>query len=240
MEGWVKLHRELISKPIWKLSTPEQKTILITLLCMVNHDSEEWEWKGEKFVCNPGQKVTSLDKIAEESGNGVTTQNVRTALKRFEKYNFLTNESTKTGRLITVVNWGIYQCDESESNKQANKDLTKSQQRPNKDLTPNKNDKNDKNDKNKKNIYGEYGNVRMSAEDMEKLTKEFPADWQERIERLSEYMASTGKSYKNHLATIRAWSRKEKHDDTGTNTGAESPQGKPGGRTDKYAAFYKA
>ena len=44
---------------------------------------------------------------------------------------------------------------------------------------------------------------------MGKLETEFPNDYQERIERLSEYIASTGKKYKNHLATIRAWSRKE-------------------------------
>ena len=58
--------------------------------------------------------------------------------------------------------------------------------------------------------YGRYLNVLLSDEDMEKLMNEFPMDWQERIERLSEYVASTGKSYKNHLATIRSWSRKDK------------------------------
>ena len=48
---------------------------------------------------------------------------------------------------------------------------------------------------------------------MEKLKSEFPTDWQERIDRLSEYIASTGKSYKNHLATIRIWARKDKQID---------------------------
>ena len=42
-----------------------------------------------------------------------------------------------------------------------------------------------------------------------KLRQEFPADWQSRLERLSEYMASTGKSYRNHLATIRSWAKKD-------------------------------
>lgn len=57
--------------------------------------------------------------------------------------------------------------------------------------------------------YGEYKNVLLSDEDMEKLKTEFPADWEDRIERLSEYMAVSGKSYKNHLATIRNWARKD-------------------------------
>lgn len=58
--------------------------------------------------------------------------------------------------------------------------------------------------------YGEYGNVLLSDEDLNKLKAEFPADWQQRIQRLSEYIASSGKSYKNHIATIRNWARREK------------------------------
>lgn len=57
--------------------------------------------------------------------------------------------------------------------------------------------------------YGEYGNVLLSDTDLEKLKNEFPHDWSERIENLSAYIASTGKSYKNHLATIRNWARKD-------------------------------
>ena len=57
--------------------------------------------------------------------------------------------------------------------------------------------------------YGLYENVLFTDEEFEKLKTEFP-DYMERIERLSEYIASTGKKYKNHLATIRAWARKDK------------------------------
>ena len=58
--------------------------------------------------------------------------------------------------------------------------------------------------------YGEYNNVLLTDEDFKKLTDEFPSDYAELIERLSVYMESTGKSYKNHLATIRQWARKDK------------------------------
>lgn len=57
--------------------------------------------------------------------------------------------------------------------------------------------------------YGEYKNVLLSDEQMEKLKAEFLNDYQERIERLSEYCASTGKTYKNYLATIRNWAKKD-------------------------------
>ena len=61
-----------------------------------------------------------------------------------------------------------------------------------------------------KHKYGEYDNVLLSDEELDKLKKDFPTDYQDRIDRLSEYVASTGKTYKNYLATIRAWARKEK------------------------------
>lgn len=58
--------------------------------------------------------------------------------------------------------------------------------------------------------YGTYNNVVLSDKDMETLKKEFPKDWQERINNLSEYCESTGKKYKNHLATIRNWANRDK------------------------------
>ena len=140
--GWIKLYRELLEKPIWFESTPEQKTILITLLLMANHDGRQWEWQGQKYYAAPGQFVTSLPKIVEACGPGVSIQNVRTALKRFEKYEFLTDQSTKKNRLITINNWEFYQDNPNNPNRQANSQLTVNQQSANSQLTSNKNVRN--------------------------------------------------------------------------------------------------
>lgn len=59
-----------------------------------------------------------------------------------------------------------------------------------------------------KHKYGEYNNVLLTDDELDKLKAEYP-DWEERIERLSSYVASTGKSYKSHYATIRNWARKD-------------------------------
>lgn len=59
-----------------------------------------------------------------------------------------------------------------------------------------------------KHKYGEYNNVLLTDAELEKLKAEYP-DYEERIERLSSYVASTGKSYKSHYATIRNWARKD-------------------------------
>lgn len=61
-----------------------------------------------------------------------------------------------------------------------------------------------------KHKYGEYKNVFLTDEEYSKLQGEYSTDFEDRIERLSAYMASTGKSYKNHLATIRNWDRMDK------------------------------
>lgn len=56
--------------------------------------------------------------------------------------------------------------------------------------------------------YGEYGHCMLTDEELAKLKAEF-SDWGERIRRLDEYCESTGKCYKNGLATIRNWARRD-------------------------------
>ena len=58
----------------------------------------------------------------------------------------------------------------------------------------------------RKHKYGEYKNVLLTDDELEKLKAEY-ADYLDRIERLSSYIASTGKAYKSHYATIRNWAR---------------------------------
>lgn len=67
-----------------------------------------------------------------------------------------------------------------------------------------------KKEKPKKHKYGQYKNVLLSDEELEKLKTEFPADWEERIENVSEYCQSHGKTYKDYLATIRNWARRDR------------------------------
>ena len=59
-------------------------------------------------------------------------------------------------------------------------------------------------------ILGRYGNVFLTEAEVAEPQADFPTVWQEYIERLSEYMASTGKTYKNYAATIRRWAKKDR------------------------------
>ena len=53
--------------------------------------------------------------------------------------------------------------------------------------------------------FGRYGNVFLSEKELAELQKELPGKWEYYIDRLSGYIASTGKKYKNHAATILRW-----------------------------------
>lgn len=58
---------------------------------------------------------------------------------------------------------------------------------------------------------GKYANVPLNATQYLKLKKEFPNDWEQRIEELSEYIEKTGKVYKDCLCAIRVRARMEKN-----------------------------
>ena len=56
--------------------------------------------------------------------------------------------------------------------------------------------------------YGKFQNVFLSEKELEDIRQTIP-DWKDYIERLSGYMASTGKQYQNHAATIISWARQD-------------------------------
>lgn len=58
--------------------------------------------------------------------------------------------------------------------------------------------------------YGENKNVILSNEEYERLTERMGVSKRsEYIEKLSDYMASTGKKYQSHYATICSWFRQD-------------------------------
>lgn len=65
------------------------------------------------------------------------------------------------------------------------------------------------------NTYGEFGNVKMTTAEFEKLVQ---AEGAERanalIEELSSYLASSGKRYKSHYATLLNWGRRKDKEET--------------------------
>lgn len=136
-KGFICLWRKTKDDPIWFNSTPEQKVIFITLLFMARWKEQKYDIYGDTITLNPGQFITSYAEIKKLTGKGVSMQNVRTGIDRFEKLGFLTREVTRRGSLVTIVNWRKYQDINYETNIESNIELTSHQQGTNKALTLN-------------------------------------------------------------------------------------------------------
>ena len=158
--------------------------------------------------------MLSLPDDWEFSENGLQAilkdgqTSVRSAVKELESAGFLsrTRERDESGRMGKCV-WIVCDYPRFENPNLGNSNLGNEPQLSTKEQSTNRpSTKESKKEARRK--YGEYSNVLLSDTDLAKLKEEFPNDWEERIERLSAYMASTGKGYKSHLATIRNWARR--------------------------------
>lgn len=161
--------------------------------------------------------MLSLPDDWEFSENGLQAilkdgqTSVRSAIKELESDGFLsrTRERDENGRMGRCV-WIVSDYPRFENPNLVNSNLGNEPQLSTKQQSTNKpNTKESITKKETRHKYGEYSNVLLSDTDLAKLKAEFPADWEERVERLSDYMESKGVSYKNHLATIRSWARRD-------------------------------
>lgn len=147
-QGWVKLHRKFIN---WEwYDEPNVKSVFIDLILNANHQASAWH--GHEI--EKGSFVTSVADIAAR--NGLTTQQVRSALTKLEKTGEISKKSTNKNTLIIVLGYAKYQDLFVEEQQTNNKQITNKQQTNNKQTTNslyNKNEKNEKNEENKKNIY---------------------------------------------------------------------------------------
>jgi hypothetical protein len=156
LTGWIKLHRAIMKSETFSKLTATQRLITIYIILNANHEDGIWfdKYKNIEVPVKRGQLIVSRSKITNEWFKGdkeITEQKVRTTLKKLEKLSFLTSTSTSNYTLLEVLNYNVYQANQSEDNQVSNQVLTRSQPSTNQVLTTNKNVKNDKNDKNDKN-----------------------------------------------------------------------------------------
>ena len=180
-------------------------------------------------------------RTAEEFKNelGVAEKAQRTAIEKLESAGLIVTKNTYiTGTMTKCKHFYITNRDDvfggkSDFDKTANQKPPKgTNQETDKraNLLSNNQTKNQTNNNQKENIkekperkkYGEYKNVLLSFDELAKLQTEFPADWEERIERLSSYKKSTGKKYADDLATIRNWARRDREKKPTATTTADS------------------
>lgn len=202
--GYVYLHRAIID---WEWYSDVNTRLLFIHLIL------SAEYKNRK--CNGrtirrGQYVTSIRKLSREAG--ISEANTRTALEHLKSTHEITCQSSPQGTVITVKNYEKYQMPAQPSTHDQHT-RPENQHTTN---TPTSNKDNKKKESGETRAlrgelltFGEFENVKLSQAEVDKLKALCPGGYLEYIERLSGYMASKGKRYKNHYATIRNWIRRD-------------------------------
>ena len=220
--SWIKLDRRIL-KWGW-YSDMNVKGVFLHLLLIASY--EDGEYLGNKI--KRGQAIIGTVETANQLG--ITRQQLRTALSKLEKSGEISKKTTNKFTLITIENYNKYQDVTLISNQRAtneqptdnqratneqptdNQRVTNEQPTDNQRVTTLKNVKKLKKVKN--NIYirphaGEFENVKLTSEELEKLKADYDYCYEEYIEKLSSYLAQTGKRYKSHYATLLNWIRRD-------------------------------
>ena len=228
MEGWICVHRSLISHWVWQ--DPLTLKAWIDLLMMANIKDSKALINGKLTTIKRGQCMASIRQLSIRWE--CSREKARKIISNFEADNMITlsrisnQKNDKARPLITINNYKAFQ-DISEDKKAINltidqtsgwtsetaKVLTSELAYNNKDNNINKDNK-ERGElppvSVKRFKTGRYENVFLSPEEAAKLQKEFPTEASQMIEKLSEYMETTGKKYQSHYAVIAKWIREDR------------------------------
>ena len=195
--GFILLHRSILR---WEwygdLNTAR---LFIHLLLTVNYEPQRWQG----IAVERGQRVASLAKLADETG--LTVKQVRTALEHLKRTGEVTHTATSKYGLFTVNHYDRYQprgepegMENGIPERACGTDAgagTAAAKRP------------ARADKAK---FGEFENVLLDGREHGKLVDSLgDTGASEYIERLSVYLAQTGRCYKSHYAAILNWWRRD-------------------------------
>lgn len=134
--GFVKIYRKIMEWE-WYTDVPV-KVLFMHALIKANHS--EKQWKGHTI--KEGQFISSLGNMAKETG--LSTAQVRTALKKLEKTKEICKKGTNKNTIVTVCNYESYMSEEQSNDNQ----MTNKEQSNDKQMTTTKNNKNNKNENN--------------------------------------------------------------------------------------------
>ena len=211
MEGWIKLHRKTFENPII-MKDKDYLTVWIYLLLHATHTEYDTIFKGERITLQKGQLVTGRKAISKKLD--ISESKVQRILKTFENEHQIEQQTNSQNRLISILNWELYQQTEQQDEQRVNNERTTSEQRVN----TNKNDNNVKNIKNEKNGINNNSKknqeqkkhfadfVTMTNVEYEKLVNTYGKKFTDQcIEVLDNYKGSTGKKYISDYRAILSW-----------------------------------
>ena len=214
--GWICLHRSLLDH--WVFTDAQVLKAWMHLLLTANHEDKRMFFDGKLITIKRGQHLTSIRKLAESWG--CTRRKADSLLNCFIEDQMVTVKRSNKGTLLTLVNYSVYQnMRDTESTTESTTQSTTEGTTESTQTTMNNNDNNDNNKREREQLpeikapkyqSGKYNNVLLTQEEAAKLAKEYPAEVADMIEKLSEYMETTGKKYANHYAVLCKWIREDR------------------------------
>ena len=103
---------------------------------------------------DPGQFVFGRKKASIETG--LSERKIRTCLDKLKKFQNVTIKTTNKFSIITVINWGTYQQDETKSDQLNDQQVTNKRPTSDQQVTTNKNNKHIKNNKKTNTSFKNY------------------------------------------------------------------------------------
>lgn len=106
-KGWIKIYRSLEDNWIWQSDKHNRQSAWIDLLLMANHNEQKVNIGNSNIIVQPGQRWTSLPKLADRWGWSV--KKVRAYLTLLENDEMIYANGNSKGTLITIRNYKEYQ-----------------------------------------------------------------------------------------------------------------------------------
>jgi hypothetical protein len=130
--GWFKVHRSILDNPV-VTKDGDHLAVWVFLLSKATHQEIDILFEGKRFSLNPGQLVTSRASISKLFD--INESKVQRILKTFEIEQQIEQQTTRHNRLISVLNWDLYQNDEQQTGRQLNDNRTTTEQQLNDNRT---------------------------------------------------------------------------------------------------------
>ena len=165
-EGWIRLHRQLQENPLWKGERFTRGQAWVDLILLANHKDNQVLFNGSILEIKRGQFLTSIVKLAEKWKWDRRT--VSSYLNMLEKEQMITKSTDNRKTLITIENYGFYQCTE-DNNAQLNAQQSTHQNAQQNAQPMHSRMHTNNNDKNDNNIHNTYiDNARAREEGLTK------------------------------------------------------------------------
>jgi DNA replication protein DnaD len=106
-KGWILLYRSVRDGWIWEQKPFSFGQAWIDLILDVNHEDKKLFVNGKLIKIKRGQKWTSIRVLAARWG--WRQEKVLQYIKALEQDGMITRKATRSGTLLTIVNYGKYQ-----------------------------------------------------------------------------------------------------------------------------------